>query len=462
MLMNMLMGLRLFRRAWVLAIYIVTMVPMGYNLMNRLPTEIGPASFMLLVTTIPIWVVASFAREFLAQPPSFLLPGLRKSLLRTLLLLCLGACLASMLAMVAFTPVSMATALTVGVCGLATSALIGLLALKYPRLSFLVWGQLVIWPLYKLRVDSLSWSGDYTWIAVMVGLVCLGFLIRSMRTRDFHRSLCTQPVMHLADWYDPARKERKKLQRERIRSFQARSNGSALLDWIHGHARIAARRGQAARTRAWLHTWAVVAEFLPSRRRFLVSAGILILLLLTFPYLDSFFMSDTETSLRWFSGWLVTPALFAAVGTGYLGRRSALLTSRHVREQTGLYVGMVTVLMAGTLGLAVWMIGQGLAQVMPALPISSTIWSYHAPAAYVALLPLAIVPVQLLAVVVRRRPSSIWPYSVGFQVFLILHILMQTAPGAWIGLIVGGFAAASAAIYVVLWRRRCRQGDILE
>jgi hypothetical protein len=464
MLSSLRMGLRLVMRTRMLLIWLLGMLLMAA--MNRNLHDLAPdlraASWILLAAVWPGFVVALFAREFLAQPLSFFMAGLRRTIFKTQAGLCLSAGLATVLAMRLAASVSWAEALAMGALSFAYSAFTCVVTLRFARWGAFVWMVLIQWPLFGVRVTPLLWVRDQAWPALLVGAGCLVVLGHRAANVRLHRSLCGRPVAQLADWWDPARWERMKVRREGAGQLGPDRPGSRLLVCLLARVQAATVRGNDLAGRSWQLAWVVVSRSLPQSRRNLSALAMFVVCVLVAPYIDSHADRSAAELAGWFSGFVVLPALGLASGMVRLGRCNGVLLSRVLRERAGLLVGMGAVVVAGISGFALWGVGRVFAWVLPAVSIGNGLWTYHAPAAHVAWLPLAIAPAQLLTAAARRRPGTSWPAGLGVQVFLLMQVLCLGVPGGVSVWVVAGFAVISAAAFGVVWRRRCRLGDVVE
>jgi hypothetical protein len=466
MLSSLQMGLRLFWRTRLLLVWLLTMVVMAS--LRRDDGGLSPgtrdATWILWLAVVPGFFTTVFAREFLAQPLSFFMPGIRRRVFRLQLGLCLLAGLLAMLGMRAVASLAWSDAGAYGAFGLAYAASICILTLHFARWGMAATLMFVLWPLFPLlgaRLGGVTWAPRYAALALAFGAACLLYLGLRARSLGLHRSLCGRQVYHLADWWSPERWERMRARRQEGRQLDGARPGSRLLAGVLARAVAAGRRTGAAAL-PWQLAWVLLSRSLPQSRRVWSPALMVILSLFVLPYVDSLF-DCSETIMRgWFTGWIVAPALWCSSGMVRLGRRNAILARRADRERAGLLVGFAIVVFTGALGVIMWSCGHALAPVMPAMAIAGRSWTYHVPARHVAWLALAIAPAQLLSCVLRRRPGTSWPAMLGFQVLLQVHILLLGIRHAVSVPIVAGFALSATLAYVLVWRRRCRHGEIVE
>jgi hypothetical protein len=410
------------------------------------------------LAVVPAFFATVFVREFLAQPLSFFMPGIRRRVFRLQLGFCLWAGLLAMLGMRAEAELAWPDAGAYGAFGLAYAALICIITLESARWGMFFVLLLVFWPTLPLlgaRWGAEPWVPGHAGLLLGFGASGLLYLGLRARSRSLHRSLCGRQVDHLADWWSPVRWERMRIRREETRQLVGARPGSPLLAGA-----LAAGRRSGTVTRACQLGWVVLSRSLPQARRLWLPTAKVILCLLVLPYVDSLF-AGREAGMR-FSGWIIIPAVFCANGMVRLGRRNAILASRADRERAGLLVGFAVVVVTGIVGVGLWACSHALAQVMPAMTIGGRAWTYHLPAGHMAWLALAIAPAQVLSCVARRRPGNHWPAGLGMQLFLLLHLPLLLVRHAVAVPLVAGFALATALAFVVLWHHRCRHGEIVE
>lgn len=442
------MGWRLLVRTRLLLMWLLGMAFMAYN--NHFARGIDPglrvASWVVFLTSAPVFVCALFAREYLSWEGSFLAGSeIRGRFLRLNLLLC---CLAGAVGAAA-RPQS---ALAMAALAFGGAALTGVVTLRFARWGMFVWMLAIFWPLFMIPSRTGAWVFAHAWIGLAVGAACVALHVATLAGASWHRGLCTRRVAHLADWWDL----------ERFEKRRAESSGSLRTTfWMLERARRATLTGHQRAARFWQGAYPVVTCGRSVPGRFANNAVGAVIIIFMALYVDSFVAGRTSMH-GWFAGMIVMPALSLLPGLVRLGRRNGLLLSRASRHRAGLAIGMASVALGAAAGAVLWSLGTILAHLIPAWTVGGRAWACTAPPLHVLFLVPAIAPAPLLFAAARRVGSPTAQLQLSFPLFLILHGVLSMAPGVVAAAIVGGLSATTFLAFLFVWHRRCFHADVPE
>ncbi len=434
--------------------------------------------FMAALILMPA-VMAAFTAEtqknLMSCGGSFLLPNLERTVLRAqgVVMAIVGtsvflvAYLSPTLAPLIQGAFPTALALTLMTLALYCLVLLGnwLFAYAASVMSILVLPYLMLIKMGK--VASLAAYRDFfshagTIIPVCAAIMLLAYLIVSRS--HLTRRLAEQPYLSPLDLYRPAKARR-------FRNLRAARQGTAaagrrpLQGWMDScldRAQRARSAGNESTALAWESLYLGLTEAVP---RQWWKAGLLGLVLVLFSlatgYFDSRYASDPGGGLYcWFSAFpfsftLIPATLIKYLDTGLPGHprsRAANLAA------AGRLLGWIVPVVAALSGL-VWVLFRLAPALLPTLEIGSRSWYFLAPQRpHVPFLPLLVLPAMLVVYLLWRRSSAPSILSIaGFEIFILLHAVLNMGGYGWPLVAVLAVSCASGAAVPFLWRRRMRR-----
>lgn len=431
---------------------------------------------MVCLVCATAFYLASVQQEFLSRAFTFLLPGIRRGMLRQHIVAAAALALVA-IALVLTLPgfdglglprlgLAWSTA-----CLMATIyGLILLLVFHFPFSSWLpfqaTWMVLVAIKLW-VRTPPETLGGLLNHPAIWTAAALLtGWLVHNRLTRPaLHRRLVEQPFISLADLKSQAKIEQFKQARSRHKNQldSGRRPGGGLIRHCLENANRSLARGHRSRALVWEAGAVTLATSLPRRRGWLAALCLFLpALVVWLGYFDSHNQARGSGDLKgWFPGFaFMSGYLFVLVFHHLKTRPLGLLRGRGDLHRAG-WLGVLLTL-ATTLAISgvVWLLFAAGHRWLPPVTFFGWDLAFLMPPGYLPFLPLFSLPVQLLVHIRWRMKGSIMVLQqTGTLAFFLCHGLLLSGDGVarWVAV---GLAAVSWLALPFVWRWRVFKTDL--
>lgn len=433
--------------------------------------------FMLTVSGALAFFLATVQREMLSRAFTFLLPGLRRGLLRQ------HFTAAALLGAVAFGTVLLTPAFASSGAPLVSLAwsvaclmvtAFGLTLLTVFLVPYSSWLPFnVTWLLFvviKLWVrtppEALAGRLDHPVLWTALALL-LGALVHNRLGRPaLQRRLIEEPFISLVDLKNPARIEQFKQARNQHKGRLETGSrpGAGLIGRAREKTALATARSQTARALVWGGVQALLLTSIPRRRPW---SALLVLLAPVMVVYTGYWDGRMATRpadldmVGWFPGFAFMLCFLPALAFHYLKTRPlGLLRSRRDLQRAGWFtIRLITALTMAGSGL-VWLLFLVGSRVLPDITLNGCTFGFRMPDTITAWLPLFILPGQLLIYLVWRMKGSVMVLQqAGTLMFFLFHGLTQFGDQD-VRLAAGALAAACWLALPFVWRWRVFKTDL--